>query len=238
MQDQLTPSLSQSILKNAFGLALFAFVTAGVIAIVQTNTKQAINDNIAEAQARALYEITPVASLDNDLLNDSLLIGSEAMQARLNTQLLGPIPKDAKIYFAQKDQQTHTLIFPVIAPDGYTTAIQLLVGITVEGEIAGVRVIDHKETPGLGDKIELKKSSWVLGFNNRSLNSPSVEHWAVKKDGGEFDSFTGATITPRAIVNAVRNCLTFFQQNKSQIFALAPERLQLHTLNAESNHEY
>lgn len=238
MEQQMTPSLGQSILKNAIGLALFAFVTAGVIAIVQTNTKQTINENIAKAQARALYEITPATALDNDLLNDGLVIGAPETQATLNTQLLGPIDKNAQIYFAQKDNQTHTLIFPVVAPDGYTTAIQLLVGITVDGKVAGVRVIDHKETPGLGDKIELKKSPWVLSFNNTSLLAPETDNWKVKKDGGEFDSFTGATITPRAVINAVKNSLVFYQQNKQQIFNLAPKHLQTLAQPAESAYEH
>lgn len=238
MEQQATPTLGQSIIKNAIGLALFAFVTAGVIAIVQSNTKQTIAENIAQAQAKALYEITPATTLDNDLLNDGLLIGTPESQAQLNTQLLGPIDKNAKIHFAQTDNKTHTLILPVIAPDGYTTTIQLLVGITVDGKVAGVRVIDHKETPGLGDKIELKKSAWVLNFNGTSLSNPKTEKWKVKKDGGEFDSFTGATITPRAVINAVKNSLLFYQQNKQLIFQLAPEHLQTIAQPAESNYEH
>lgn len=238
MEQQLTPTLGQSIFKNAIGLALFAFVTAGVIAIVQSNTKQTIIANIAQAQARALYEITPQNTLDNDLLSDTLAIGESMQSGDLNTDLLGPIGKDAKIYFAQKDNQTHTLLFPVVAPDGYTTNIQLLVGISIEGKIAGVRVIDHKETPGLGDKIELKKSPWVLSFNGTSLLAPETDNWKVKKDGGEFDSFTGATITPRAVINAVKNSLIFYQQNKQQIFNLAPKHLQILAQPAESTYEH
>jgi len=218
--EQLEPTLAQSITKNAIGLALFAFVTAGVIALVQLNTKAQIKDNIAHAQARALYEITPKESVDNDILLNYINLNSEQARKNLHINHLGPIADDAKLYLAQKDGQTHTFLFPVTAPDGYTTHIQLLVGIKADGSLAGVRVVDHKETPGLGDKVELKKSKWILSFNGKSLINPEQENWKVKKDGGEFDSFTGATITPRAVVNAVKQALIMFDKDKTLLLQL------------------
>jgi electron transport complex protein RnfG len=219
-------SIGQSIAKNAMGLAIFAFVTAGVIAIVQQGTKEQIHENIAQAQAKALYEITPENQVDNDVLNSYIELNSEQSKQNLHVNYLGPIADDAKLHLAQKNNATHTYIFPVTAPDGYTTAIQLLVGIKQDGSIAGVRVVDHKETPGLGDKVELKKSDWILSFNGKSLNNPDIEKWKVKKDGGEFDSFTGATITPRAVINAVKQSLVMFEKDKAVLSTLTTQTKQ------------
>jgi electron transport complex protein RnfG len=213
-------NLGQSIAKNAIGLAIFAFVTAGVIALVQQSTKEQIHDNIAQAQAKALYEITPQSLVDNDVLNSYIELHSEQSKQHLHVNYLGPIAGDAKLHLAQKENNTHTYIFPVTAPDGYTTAIQLLVGIKQDGSIAGVRVVNHKETPGLGDKVELKKSDWILSFNGKSLTNPDIEKWKVKKDGGEFDSFTGATITPRAVINAVKQTLVMYDKDKDVLSTL------------------
>ena len=219
-EEQSEMTLLQSITKNAIGLALFALVTAGVIAMVKLNTAAQIQDNIAQAQAKALYEIVPETSVDNDLLNDVLPLNLPDIEKQLNIHLLGPIDSQANIHFARSNDKLHSLIFPVAAPDGYTTTIKLLVGIKLDGTVAGVRIVDHKETPGLGDKIELKKSDWVLSFNGKSLLNPDSEKWKVKKNGGEFDSFTGATITPRAVINAVKQTLVFYQDYQTSILEL------------------
>lgn len=210
----------QSVIKNATGLAIFAFITAGVIALTQQTTSSKIADNIAEAQAKALYEITPESTLDNDLLNDTLMLNETITRQLENIRLLGPLDNNSQIYFAKKQGKTHTLIFPTVAPDGYTTAIKMLIGININGSLSGVRIVDHKETPGLGDKIDVKKSDWVFGFEGKSLNSPTIDNWKVKKDGGEFDQFTGATITPRAVVNAIKNVLLFYNENSVALFQL------------------
>ena len=204
--------LLQSIRRNAIGLGLFAMVTAGAIAVAQVGTKERIEHNIRMAQAKALNEIVPAGSYDNDLLTDVI-----AVDKRFNQQLLGPLPDNAQIHLARTNGQVNTVILPVVAPDGYTTQIAVLVGVHADGSIAGVRVIEHKETPGLGDKIDRKKSDWVLGFNDKSLNNPKAERWAVKKDGGDFDQFTGATITPRAVVKAVKLALKFFELHKNEL---------------------
>jgi electron transport complex protein RnfG len=109
-------------------------------------------------------------------------------------------------------------IFNSIAPNGYSGKIHLLVGVFADGSVAGVRAVKHSETPGLGDAIETQKSDWIFSFNDRSLSSPVPSNWLVKKDGGDFDQFTGATITPRAIVLAVKNTLLYYQQNADSIF--------------------
>ena len=112
------------------------------------------------------------------------------------------------------------VIFNSIAPDGYSGRIHLLVGIYVDGSVAGVRVVKHAETPGLGDAIEVRKSPWIRGFDGKSLQNPQLEGWAVTRDGGEFDQLTGATITPRAVVNAVRDTLLYYRRNADMLFRM------------------
>jgi electron transport complex protein RnfG len=228
-------TLVQSVIKNAVGLAIFAFFTAGVIALTQQTTADKIATNIAEAQARALYQITPENTLDNDLLNDTLPLDSVTATQLSSLRLLGPLPDNSQIYFAKRAGKTHTLIFPTVAPDGYTTTIQLLVGIKIDGSLSGVRIVDHKETPGLGDKIDVKKSDWVFGFEGKSLQSPKLENWKVKKDGGDFDQFTGATITPRAVVNAVKNTLLFYSENSEALFKLKRDTDLAAEISTENN---
>ena len=106
-----------------------------------------------------------------------------------------------------------------MAPDGYSGNIHLLVAIKYDGTLAGVRVVNHKETPGLGDAVEAERSNWILGFTGKSLTNPGKKGWAVKRDGGQFDQFTGATITPRAVVKAVYKTLEYYQQHKTQLFS-------------------
>jgi len=112
---------------------------------------------------------------------------------------------------------------PAIAPNGYTGKIHSIVGIFADGSVAGVRVLQHRETPGLGDKVELKKSPWVLSYNGKSLSDPGTQGWNVKKDGGEFDQFTGATITPRAVVKSVHAALEYFNENRDTLLAAKSE---------------
>ncbi|MCP5325774.1 MAG: electron transport complex subunit RsxG [Oceanospirillaceae bacterium] len=209
--------LFSAIRRNALGLAIFAALTAGAIAVTQVLTQQRINDNMAAAQAKALYQLVPASEVDNDLLHDTLDLHGPAAAKQFHLNLLGPIKDDAVAYLARKNGQIHTVILPITAPDGYTQEIRLLVGIRADGSLSGVRVVEHKETPGLGDKIELKKSPWLLGFSDKSLLNPEIEHWKVKKDGGDFDQFTGATITPRAVVLAVRRSLEFFDKHKDAL---------------------
>jgi electron transport complex protein RnfG len=109
-------------------------------------------------------------------------------------------------------------VIETIAPNGYSGNIYILVGVLPNGHISGVRVLKHRETPGLGDKIELRKADWILSFNGKNLTEDNAERWAVKRDRGEFDQFTGATITPRAVVGAVRNTLHFVNQQGAALY--------------------
>ena len=203
------PEISRSMLKNALVLGLFAIATVGSVAVLQQATAERIAKAERAAQVRALSEILPQGSYDNHLLDNSL---------ELHDPLLGSkAPQTA--YIALKDDQPSAIILRATAPDGYSGAIHLLIGIQANGQLAGVRVLSHKETPGLGDKIELAKSAWIRSFDGKSLTHPKDEGWAVKKDRGEFDQFAGATITPRAVVKAVHKALQFFDANRQQLFA-------------------
>ena len=203
------PEISRSMLKNSLVLGLFAIATVGVVATLQQATGERIATAEREAQVRALSEILPPGSYDNHLLDNSI---------ELHDPLLGSKSPQAA-YIALKDGKPSAIILRATAPDGYSGAIHLLVGIQADGRLAGVRVLNHRETPGLGDKIDLAKSPWIRSFDGKSLQTPSAEGWAVKKDRGEFDQFAGATITPRAVVKAVHKALQYFDAHKQQLFA-------------------
>ncbi|MDZ4192448.1 MAG: electron transport complex subunit RsxG [Pseudomonas sp.] len=209
----MLPEISRSMLKNALVLGLFAIGTVGSVALLQQGTATRIAAAEREAQVRALAEILPSGSYDNHLLDNRIELNAPELGHRS--------PQSA--YLALKGDQPSALILPVTAPDGYSGAIHLLVGIFADGRLAGVRVLGHKETPGLGDKIELAKSDWVRSFEGKSLSDPGEDGWAVKKDRGEFDQFAGATITPRAVVKAVHGALRYFDKHRAQLLGLAED---------------
>jgi len=206
-------SLLSAIRENSIGLSIFAVVTAGAIALTQAATKEQITHNREEAQAKALYEIVPKGSIDNDLLRDSITINDASS--------IG-YDKPIEVYIARQQGEAKTIIMPVIAPDGYSGNIELIVGINADSSVAGLRILAHQETPGLGDKVDLKKSDWVLSFNQQRLNGANDSDWAVKKDGGRFDQFTGATITPRAVTNASKRAILLFRKHQAQLLRTAP----------------
>ncbi|SFR41025.1 electron transport complex protein RnfG [Marinobacter daqiaonensis] len=203
-------ALAQSIRRSAIGLGLFAVITGGTIALTQQLTEDRIREQVARAEAAALYEIIPESHHDNDLLNDTVTLPPGE-----NLAIDGPLTA----WVARKSGDPVGLIFPAVAPDGYSGDIHLLVGISLDGTVLGVRVTSHRETPGLGDRIELKKSSWITSFEGRSLGDPEPRNWNVKKNGGVFDQFTGATITPRAVVKAVKKTLIYFRRHRPEILS-------------------
>lgn len=209
----MLPEISRSMLKNALVLGLFAIGTVGSVALLQQGTATRIAAAEREAQVRVLAEILPAGSYDNHLLDNRIELNAPELGHRS--------PQSA--YLALKGDQPSALILPVTAPDGYSGAIHLLVGIFADGRLAGVRVLGHRETPGLGDKIELAKSDWVRSFEGKSLSNPGEDGWAVKKDRGDFDQFAGATITPRAVVKAVHGALRYFDKHRAQLLGLAED---------------
>jgi electron transport complex protein RnfG len=200
-----------SIGKNGLLLFTFAIITAGILAFTHEETKDEIKASQDAAAKKALLEIIPQSRFDNDLLLDTLTIPKSAHG------LLGAL-SDEVIYVARKENKIIAVIVPAIAPDGYNGDIKMIASVNTDGSIAGVRVLTHKETPGLGDKIDIKKSQWVNSFIGRSLNNPTENRWKVKKNGGDFDQFTGATITPRAVVTRIYKILQFVESNETLLF--------------------
>lgn len=226
--------LTASISKNSFLLFLFAIATAGVLAMTYVSTKDTIAAAERQAAKRALQEIIPADRIDNDLIADTLEIPAAALES------LGLQRGDGSkhtVALARKNNHTVAVIVPAVAPDGYSGDIKLLVGVNRDGAIAGVRVLTHKETPGLGDKVDLKRSNWVLSFNERSLSNPVSSQWKVKKDGGVFDQFTGATITPRAVVRQVYNVLAFVRDYHPLLFETGSKTKMDSTIEIESTTE-
>ncbi|ADE15813.1 electron transport complex, RnfABCDGE type, G subunit [Nitrosococcus halophilus Nc 4] len=195
-------------------LGLFAVAGTGIVAITEALTREQIAANERAALRQAIAAVLPSTAYNNPILEDTF---------QVSDPLLGT-EKPILAYRARRDSQPVAVILTPVAPEGYNGAIKLLVGIHYDGSLAGVRVLSHKETPGLGDEIEEGKSEWILGFRNRSLGNPPESKWQVKRDGGAFDQFTGATITPRAIVKAVRNTLKYFENHRDKLFAQEEER--------------
>jgi len=131
------------------------------------------------------------------------------------------LKKGGNIHIARDQGDPVAAIIPAITQDGYSGAISMIIGINFDGTVAGVRVVEHRETPGLGDKIDLKKSDWILGFNGKSLLNPQQSDWKVKKEGGDFDQFTGATITPRAVVNQILKSLQYFENDRERLLTIS-----------------
>jgi Na+-translocating ferredoxin:NAD+ oxidoreductase subunit G len=202
--------LGRSISKNSAILATFAAITAALIAFTFQSTQARIVDAERRAAQQALFEIVPPSRHDNDLLGDTLTLPPD-QTAQLN------MPERGRIHVARSAGEPIALIIPTTATDGYSGDIRLLVGVNLDGSLSGVRVVSHRETPGLGDKIELSKNKWILGFDTKSLVNPVEEKWRVKKDGGDFDQFAGATITPRAVVNQVKNVLQFVNAHREEL---------------------
>ena len=216
--------LGVSVSKNSVLLGLFALVTATLLAATKVGTAERIAASERAAAQKALLEIVPLDRHNNDLLVDTLPVAPE------HREMLG-LRDGGEINIARDHGEPVAAIIPTIAHDGYSGDIKLIVGVNVDGSVAGVRALAHNETPGLGDRVDLKKSPWVLGFNGKSLHDPDISRWGVKKDGGYFDQFTGATITPRAVVRQVKQVLQYYEQ----VQPLAPKQAGAATAPREEN---
>jgi len=191
-------------------LLLFAVIGTAMVAATYEGTRDRIAANERETLLRKLNQLIPPGSYDNELLDDSIELPAGELADR-------PL----RVYRARLQGQPVAVVMNTIAPDGYSGSIHLLVGINHDGTVAGVRVVAHRETPGLGDGIDEERSDWIYGFNGRSLDDPTYARWAVRKDGGVFDQFTGATISPRAVVKAVHAALLYYRAHRDALFASA-----------------
>ena len=206
--------LVKHMFKTAVVLSLFAFMGTGMVTFTQWQTKDEIRASEARALKRSLNAVLDPALYNNSLLTDTLSIQSE--------KYLGS-KKPQTVYRARLDNKPVAIILNPVAPDGYNGDIKLLVAVMHDGRLSGVRVLAHRETPGLGDAIEARRSDWIYSFNQKSLHNPDSKKWRVKRDNGVFDQFTGATITPRAIVKAVHNTLLYVAENKQFLFSIPAE---------------
>ena len=184
-------------------LGFIALATSAALVVAN----QVTHPKIVEAEERdlqaSLAEVLPAGFADNELLKDTI-------------SLAGDEGKPVTIYRARKAGSIAGAVVQTIGR-GYGGEMIVLIGVDAKGTLLGARVIRHKETPGLGDKIELAKSKWIRDFEGKSLESPPAEKWAVKKDGGVFDQFAGATITPRAVVKAVKEGMKFYVAHRDEI---------------------
>lgn len=209
----MTSKLTHTMAKNGLLLAVFAIFTTGLIALTYFGTKDQITLQQQQKLLSILNAVIDENSYDNVIQQDCVLVTSKALLGSAQPQ---------HIYRATKQGQPVAVAIETTAVDGYSGKIQIVVGITDgqagSAKVTGVRVLEHKETPGLGDKIDLRISDWILDFDNQLYNEDVADNWAVKKDAGMFDQFTGATITPRAVVNAVKLTAEYYLANQSTIF--------------------
>lgn len=206
--EKLRPQLAY----QAGVLAVFALLASILLGFADLATRDVIKLRLEEDLKASLEEVVPKDLYDNDLLADSITLPS------VDANIGAP---ETVVYLAKKQGELNAVCFKFIAPDGYAGPISLVMGVDKKGEILGVRVIAHIETPGLGDKIEVSKSKWVLSFNGKSLDNLSITQWAVKKDGGVFDQFAGATITPRKVVQAIKRGLEFYKSHQAELLNAA-----------------
>lgn len=190
-------------------LALSALLGTGLLSLTHEHAGPFIAANERQRLLASLNAVIPAGSYDNDLLADTVAV--------TDRELLGS-DGPVTVYRARRADRASAVAFRVSAPDGYSGPIDLLVGVSADGVVTGVRVVKHKETPGLGDAIESGRSDWIHGFRGRSRRNPGDARWKVKRDGGDFDQFTGATITPRAVVKAVHKALRFVDARHEQVF--------------------
>lgn len=204
--DETEPKILPAVLSVAAIATVAAFLVTGSYEL----SHERIEANRQERLLQSLHEVLDSSSYDNDLTASRISV--------VDAELLGTA-EPVDVYRATRNGQPVAAIFASVAPRGYNGPIDLLIGISADMTVTSVRVTNHRETPGLGDAIDLGKSSWILGFDGASLSAPELADWSVQADGGEFDSITGATVSPRAVVKSVRDTLIYFERNREALFS-------------------
>ncbi|PTQ17569.1 electron transport complex subunit RsxG [Vibrio splendidus] len=198
-----------AIKKNGLVLAIFACASTGLVAVTHYLTKDQIKQQEQAQLLSVLNQVIPHNLHDNELFSACTLVEAEG----LGTEQAMPA------YIATLNGEPSAIAIEAIAPDGYNGAIKVIVGMKIDGTILGTRVLSHRETPGLGDKIDLRVSDWILSFAGKQVTESNLDRWKVRKDGGDFDQFTGATITPRAVVKSVKQAVQYVNQNNQALLA-------------------
>jgi len=189
--------------KHGVILGLFCLGFGLVLAVTNEVTLDGISARAIEDKQNSLSQVLPDELHDNNPVTDTVLLKNAE-------------GKELTVFRARKGDKVTGVAYEIFGT-GYAGEIKLMMGIDADGKVLGVRVLAHKETPGLGDKIEVKKGPWIERFTGLSMGNPPLERWKVKKDGGDFDQFAGATITPRGVMVAIRSGLEFFAENKSTL---------------------
>ena len=202
----------QPIWKSGVTLAIVAAFCTSLVAFTWQQTEERIEANKKAWLERSLQPALAGLFFDSPVTESMIIIPAPHDL---------PGSEDAIIYRVFAGETPVAALFVVSARDGYAGPIRFLVGISMDGTVTGVRVLEHRETPGMGDRIEMTKSDWVLQFDGRSLQDPELGQWAIKDDGGEFDQLTGASVTPRAIIKAIKQTLQYFDGNRDAIFSAA-----------------
>ena len=204
---------ARTTLEAALKLLVFAVIGTAVLASTFSLTHDLIVKSEEEEKLKLIKQIVPGALFDNDIIKDTLAVPA-------NAQLGTSRPGIA--YRARLQGKPSVVVLEAVAPDGYAGKINLIVAIREDASITGVRVVQHKETPGLGDYIDFAKNRWISLFDGAAHARYKEGDWKVKKDGGQFDYMAGATITPRAVVKAVHKALHYYEENREQLFAAPP----------------
>lgn len=204
---KIMDKLLKTVWNSTWLLGLFGVLGSSLVAFTHLGTADQIAANEKAVLMNNIHKLVSPDEMDNDLLNDVISIRAPELSS-----------EDIMVYRARRQGEPVAVIMTPVEAPGYAGPIKLIVGIRMDGSLGGVRVMAHKETPGLGDKLEEKRSDWVLGFTGKSLTDPAPERWKVKRDGGDFDQFTGATITPRAIVASTKHSLEYFSRHRQQLF--------------------
>ncbi len=206
-------TIAKASIVTALNLLFFTVIGTGLLAITYQLTHDPIARSEEKEKLRLVTQIAPSETYDNDIIKDSVQLAADTLLGNDDTTVA---------YLGRLKGEPSIAVLQVIAPDGYSGKISLILSIRSDGKVGGVRVISHKETPGLGDYIEIARSKWITNFDGRSLDDPKDSDWKVKKDGGAFDYMAGATITPRAVVKAVHKALQYFAQHRDEMFKPHP----------------
>jgi electron transport complex protein RnfG len=206
--------MAKAAFHTALNLLFFAAVGTSLLALTYDLTHETIAQSEEKEKLKLVSQIVPASAYDNDIMKDTMRIAPDPL---LGTKA------ETVVYLGRLKGQPSIAVLQAVAPDGYSGNISMIVAVRSNGEISGVRVVAHKETPGLGDYIEIARGDWITGFNGNSLEKRKDAEWKVKKDGGAFDYVAGATVTPRAVVKAVHKALQYAAQHHDELFASPAE---------------
>lgn len=201
--------MRRAVLRAALLLASIGLLAAGLLAGIDALTRERIAEQRRLLELRQLAAVMPTDGFDNDPVESRIAVHAPRWLGR----------GESRVWRGSLQGKPSLLVLEATAPDGYSGDIDLLVGVRADGRVSGVRVLAHRETPGLGDRIEIERAPWITGFDGRRLGDPPPARWTVKRERGDFDQFAGATVTPRAVVRAVARTLAFVERHGESLHA-------------------